>query len=173
MIVVITGTPGTGKSSVAKELGKLRGWKVLSVGDIVRKKKLFLGFDRRRKVPVADVKKLSSELKRRLEKDSIVEGHYACLVCKADWIFALRCNPKVLRKRLLKRGYGRKKIEENLLCEMLDLCSIEAGGKVWEIETAWKSAKDVAVLIGKAIDGKIKCGDKVDYSELLGKGSFT
>lgn len=38
----------------------------------------------------------------------------------------LRCAPKILEKRLRARGWNEKKIHENVLSEILDICLIES-----------------------------------------------
>jgi adenylate kinase len=38
----------------------------------------------------------------------------------------LRCDPRILEKRLRNRGWNEKKIQENVLAEVLDICLSEA-----------------------------------------------
>jgi broad-specificity NMP kinase len=46
-IIIVTGTPGVGKTVIGKLLAKKTGFTFLSLGDIVRRNKLHKGFDRR------------------------------------------------------------------------------------------------------------------------------
>jgi adenylate kinase len=41
-------------------------------------------------------------------------------------VFVLRCDPRILEKRLRYRGWSEKKIQENVLAEILDICLGEA-----------------------------------------------
>ena len=171
MKIVITGTPGTGKSSVAKELAKASRTPLISIAEFVKEKGLLeVGEE-------VDVEKLEKELNKRLEEEKaggwIVEGHLACEIkLPADYVFVLRANPDVLRKRLKKRGYSEKKIEENLLVEMLDYCTQRASVNypesiVVELETGGASVKQSAGRIIDAMAKNKKKIDDIDYSKYL------
>ncbi|HOP09773.1 MAG TPA: AAA family ATPase, partial [Candidatus Methanofastidiosa archaeon] len=69
--------------------------------------------------------------------DVIIDVHYAELF-DCDLIFIIRCSPDELYRRLSARGYGREKVRENVLSEILDTCLINAietmgSGRVFEI----------------------------------------
>lgn len=73
MRIVLTGTPGTGKSTIAPALASALGLECYSVADIVWKK---MRLGARHEV---DIRKLASALRfLRSEKDYIIEGHLAC-----------------------------------------------------------------------------------------------
>jgi adenylate kinase len=135
MIIAISGTPGTGKTKAAKELAKKLGANLISIGSLV--KKLGCRYDKKRRTRIVDVKKLQKAVNKRIDKNrlNIVEGHLAHLL-RADRIIILRLNPKELRKRLMKRGWPKAKINENVEAEILDQITAEAlqrQKKVFEI----------------------------------------
>jgi adenylate kinase len=167
MRLIITGTPGTGKSTISGILSERTGIPLVRVADVVRKK---MRLGPRHEV---DIKRLASHLRfLRSEKDFIVEGHLACeLRLPADHVIVLRTEPRVLRKRMEMRGYGKKKIEENLMAEMLDYCTQRAtkeyGIIPLELDTTRKSPSACANKILVAIKQKKKKIDSVDYSKSL------
>jgi len=166
MKIVITGTPGTGKSTVAKRLGSWLQMPVVFLNDYAKKNELIIGKkDYSDVVDVARMKKLLDK-----EKDCIVEGHLACeFGLRGALALVLRCDPDVLRERMIHRGYGEDKIRDNLDCEALDYCSINA-------EKHYKRAFDVDTT-NRSIDGTVrKCldildgksgGDSIDFSGYL------
>ncbi len=132
MKLVITGTPGTGKSSISRKLSKITGWPVFELNKILKP------YDDKGSV---ELKKLRVETLKKIKgkKDFIVEGHLACEIeITSDVVVVLRCEPKVLERRLKKRGYPEIKVRENVLAEALDYClirSLENYGKVIQINT--------------------------------------
>lgn len=167
MRIILTGSPGTGKSVIARKLSQMLGLELVDLKKVVRKNKL-LG-----KGHEVDVKKLARALVfLRRKKDYLVEGHLACEIkLPADHVIVLRTKPAVLRRRLSKRRYGKKKLDENIMAEMLDYCT-QRVRKVYkrdplELETAGKSVDACAEAIARAIKQKKKKLDSVSYSREL------
>lgn len=71
---------------------------------------------------VVDVDVLKKKL--RME-DIVIDSHFA-EVFEVDFVFVLRCEPKILYKRLTERGYPEEKVKENVEAEILDYCLISA-----------------------------------------------
>ncbi len=50
MAILVSGTPGTGKTTIAKKIAKQKCYKYIDVNKIISKnKKVVLGYDRKRK----------------------------------------------------------------------------------------------------------------------------
>lgn len=162
MRIIITGTPGTGKSTVADILGKTLKLGVVHVSQFAKKEKLITG--KRNGSYIVDLKKLRKKL---LKKKGIIESHLLCeFPLPRSIVFVLRCNPRVLVKRLKKRRYSKRKTRENLECEALDYCTINAEthyNRVYDVDTTKLTAEKTAKKI-IAIMQKKKKGDKVDFS---------
>lgn len=157
MWVALTGTPGTGKTSVALLLQK-QGYMILRLHEFAREYNCIDGVDTKRNTQLIDVKKLNNCIKKKFKKDKLIffEGHFGHLLNAVDKVIILRCHPKKLKKRLLEKKWSTQKINENLHAEILDiiLCeTIEHHTKdhVFEIDTTHKTIKDVATIINNLV----------------------
>lgn len=164
MKIALTGTPGTGKSTVARLVDA--GFTVVEINAII-KDTYNLGMDEERASAIADIDGLSHYVDC-LSGNSILEGHVSHLL-PVDVIIVLRASPAVLRKRLEARGWSPAKIEENLEAEALDLILVEAlemSDAVYEIDTTEMTPEMVASAIKEIIAGtdNYKPGS-VDFSE--------
>ncbi len=173
MRIVITGGPGTGKSTIAKKLSEIMGIELVDIREIVVENRLYTNAEGEKEV---DIKKLRSFLLPllRKKKDYIVEGHLACeMRIPCDFVFVLRSNAAVLRKRMKKRKYLPKKIEENVLAELLDYCTqrvvLVYRKKPLELDTSGRKAADSAEMLAEAARKRKKKLDSVDYSGELKK----
>src|SRR5660397_59262 len=111
MIIALTGTPGTGKTTVCEVLRDHSQYKkqysIIDVNKIVLDEKLYTGKDEARDTYEADMDKLEERVKQEIGKktpgvDVILEGHLSHLL-PADAVIVLRAHPVALRKRLGKR----------------------------------------------------------------------
>ncbi len=153
MQIALTGTPGTGKTTVAG----LLPYQVIDINALVRGG-MNLGRDPERGCLDADMDALEQRLKE-LDSDeiSILEGHFSHHF--ADWSVVLRLAPSDLRPRLEARGYSSEKIRENLEAEALDVIlveSVEFCRRVDEIDTTGKTAPQVAELVARIIKGELE-----------------
>jgi adenylate kinase len=165
MRIALTGTPGTGKTSVAA----LLAYRVIDINAIV-KGGLNLGIDPKRGCLEADMEGLEMKL-AEMDTDelTILEGHFSHYF--ADEAVVLRLAPSELRKRLETRGYSEAKIRENLESEALDVVLVEAVefcNRVSEIDTTGKTPQEVADLVVKAIRKEIELEPgQVDWLEVF------
>jgi len=127
-IILISGTPGCGKTSVSKLISEKIDCTTISLNELVISKKFTIDYDKTRETYIADFKKLIPYVKKLIKsykkqglKYLIIEGHFSDIIPKKyiDYIIILRCHPDKLHQRLKERGYKESKILENLQSEIL------------------------------------------------------
>jgi adenylate kinase len=157
MRVALTGTPGTGKTSVATVLKK-QGYTIVRLHALARKNNCIVGFDKKRNSQLIDIDRLNSIIEKNVTTDAVVffEGHIAHLLDSMEKVIILRCHPKELKKRLMKKRWRRKKILENVQSEIIDIILCEAAEQhlcenIFEIDTTKKSVEEVTTAISKIV----------------------
>lgn len=175
MAIIISGTPGVGKTTIARELAGRIGAEYLNLADIVVSRKLYSYYDSRLKSYVVDVEKCKEYLLRVLSCNEILDTHVLDCIPpeKARLVIVLRLNPLVLKERLLQRGYTGIKLRENVEAEVLGATLSDAVGifgedTVCEIDTTGRNVEDVLGIILRVIKtGNITGNCKVGLVDWL------
>ncbi|HLC46383.1 MAG TPA: adenylate kinase family protein [Candidatus Nanoarchaeia archaeon] len=144
--VVVTGTPGTGKTALSKKLAAERGWKYIDVNEVIAEHKLSVGNDRKRGVDIVDEGRLARVLAQMIKsspKKLVIDSHLSHYVTPAlvTACIITTCPIVVLERRLKKKGYTSSKIKENVEAELLGICQHEAedlGHKIIIVNTSRK-----------------------------------
>ncbi|MBB5253290.1 adenylate kinase family protein [Sulfurisphaera ohwakuensis] len=151
MIIIITGTPGSGKSTIVDLLSKKLGFEKLHVSSFLIQNKAFSEYDELRQSYVIDEEKafqlIDSFIKNR---NVVIETIYPSLISHADKVIVLRKDPRVLYVELKRRGWGELKIAENVMAEILGVISGEAKeyfGNICEINVTNKKPEEVVEQI--------------------------
>jgi len=166
-VIVITGTPGVGKTTVSSLLAAKLGAIYLDLGELVKQNRLFSGYDTERNSLIADIRRLSRYVQKIMAsstQDFIIDGHYAADIVPAKMVFlafVLRCDPEKLIERLKKAGSRKRKISENVAAEILDVCLWDTLTKypskiVCEIDTTGKEPSQVVQEIDLVLHGEKK-----------------
>lgn len=144
--VVITGTPGTGKTSVSKLLAGQIGARYISLNRVVYRKKLHGRIDRRRHTRVVNLKRTRMFFRKALLNEreiTVADTHIADALPReyVGRVIVLRCHPTILELRLRKKKWSSSKVRENVLAEILDSCYATAVNyyglkKVAQIDTS-------------------------------------
>ncbi len=148
MRIAVTGTPGTGKTTVARILAERLKYPLLSANELL--KPFTIGYDEQRKAMVVDVNKATLI---KLPENCVIEGHLSHYFV-VDLVVVLRCSPDELEKRLKAKKWPERKIRENLEAEAMGIISQEVeelGRDYLEIETSGKTPEEVVEKILEAI----------------------
>jgi broad-specificity NMP kinase len=149
LLIGVTGTPGSGKSSFASTLSKKTGFKAVEINSVLES--LHAYRTDRDGTKIADLKKLEKAIKKTAGKGNLIlVGHlaqeldlpYSCMI-------VMRIGIGKLNARLERRKYGKAKLVENLVCEATDYCgamSRKRPGPVLEIETEREKAAAVKAV---------------------------
>ena len=133
-VIAISGTPGTGKSTLAIYLEKTLKLLRLDLHDYY--KEISTGYDRSGKCYDVDMKKFEKLVKEKSKEGVIIDSHISHLLPKKmlDLCVIMTCsNLKKLESRLTDRKYSKKKIRENLDSEIFQICLNEAKEKKHDI----------------------------------------
>ena len=129
--ILVTGTPGSGKTTLAKWICAKYGFTHLEGTSFVKAKRLHIGYDRARRCYIVDPKDFSRALALYVKEnpqivviDSLISHFFPQK--RAFFCIVTHCDLPILRKRLQKRGYGPKKVRENLDSEIFRVCEMEA-----------------------------------------------
>ena len=155
-VIIVTGSVGTGKATLAKALSKKLNYEYVDVNKIIKKYKISEGYDKKRKTKIIDIKKLNKYLIKEInnfksiikktnnkktnrkkpfkknnkiiKKGIIIDSHLSHHLPKkyVDLCIVTKCSLKELERRLKKRKYNKGKIRENLDAEIFDVCLNEA-----------------------------------------------
>ncbi|GAM28773.1 hypothetical protein SAMD00019534_119490, partial [Acytostelium subglobosum LB1] len=127
--ILITGTPGTGKTSLSAELSSTHGMKHVDISALVKEKDLHDGWDEEFQCYILDEDKVCDELEDVMAPGGVIVDHHGCEWFPERWfdlVIVLRTDTQSLYERLVKRNYNDKKIENNIDCEIMQMILEEA-----------------------------------------------
>ncbi|KAH1808641.1 hypothetical protein KXW57_009425 [Aspergillus fumigatus] len=128
--VIITGTPGVGKTVHCEKLAQEVGLRHLSINQVAKDRGCFESYDQDLETWIVDEDKLLDAI-----EDEVLQGGYlidwhACDLFPKSWIdlvVVLRCpSTSILYDRLSARKYKEAKLQENLDSEIFGILSEEA-----------------------------------------------
>jgi len=178
-VYVLAGTPGTGKKSVAAKLAEQCGVLVVNLSSLVLERGMVIAYDQERDSYIIDEERVVGfieEYVSRLSGEVVFTTHYPEILPKniVHAVFILRTHPLVLEERLLNRGWSRRKVDENVMAEILGVVAysaLEVFGeeRVYEIDTTTKRPEEVAEAICRAIRGEmaLEPGVRIDWLSQL------
>lgn len=163
MKIVVTGTPGTGKTTLSKFFEN-EDYSVLDLTEYVKEKGLGERGEKEFEVNI-------SEMREALEDENfdVVEGHLAHHV-PVDVCVVLRTRPDELRERLQGRDYSDQKVEENVQSEALDVIlseAVENQETVVEVDTTGREAEDVFEEVRRKVEKGENDYGNFDWTEYL------
>ncbi|GAB7347976.1 hypothetical protein MBLNU459_g5479t1 [Dothideomycetes sp. NU459] len=127
--IIVTGTPGVGKTTHCEQLAASSGLVHLDINKVVKERDCQDGYDEELKSVIVDEDKLLDAVEPDLEAGGQIIDWHACDLFPPsliDLVVVIRCDSTTLYDRLQARGYGPKKLEENMDAEIMEVLLQEA-----------------------------------------------
>jgi len=133
--LLISGTPGTGKTTLCKKIAeKYKGQiEVVNIGEFAKENGFLGDFDEDYQCPELDEDRVVDHLETRMSDPAsvttMVIDHHGTEFFPERWfdaVFVLRTDNTILYDRLNSRGYTGKKLEDNMQCEIFQTILDEA-----------------------------------------------
>jgi len=153
-IILITGTPCVGKTTIATALAEKIEAKYINLTEFAKTNNLALNQDNERNTTIINEEEMKQKLLETIDASQnsniIIDGHYASAVIPTQYVtlvFVLRRNPIELKEFMERRGYTGSKLWENLQAEIIDVCLGEAvelhAGRVCELDVTGETVEKV------------------------------
>lgn len=169
--ILVTGTPGTGKSLLGQRLAATltdAGHRVLAVNlsELIKDERLYDEYDARLDTYLMDDRKVRQHLQRQLvakeeEYDyCVLETHTVTAIPReiVSLVVVLACRTDVLYDRLVARGYSKAKLDENMECEIMRIVLEEAHERfprLTILEAASNTEEDLQDNVESIIDAVV------------------
>lgn len=159
MLLAVTGTPGTGKSTLARRLSE-QGWDHIDLGAYARDQGLAEGEDPARPgtalvdpAAVAEEMALDLQAAREDETDLVLDAHWAHEIPDLDVVAVLRCDPGRLEDRLRARNWDEPKVHENAEAEAVGVVPARCRDRAeaFELDTTDASVDESLERLLKAL----------------------
>ena len=154
-VIGLTGTPGTGKKTIAPLLARRLKVTAVSIDELASPRGLVRAGE-------LDTKAMSRVISGLIHVRCVLYGHLLADVlppAAAERVVVLRCDPAKLKLRLEERGYTRNKVMANVEAELIGLVAssaIQAFGpkKSFEFDTTNGDPGDHATEIARSLTKK-------------------
>ncbi|TVY92869.1 Adenylate kinase isoenzyme 6-like protein [Lachnellula willkommii] len=127
--IIVTGTPGVGKTTHCEILAENTGLKHLSINEVVKDRGCHDGYDEEFKSWIVDEDKLLDAIEDEVKQGGYIIDWHACDLFPKSWIdlvVVLRVDSTQLYDRLKARNYPEAKLQENLDSEIMEVLLQEA-----------------------------------------------
>ena len=178
-VVLMTGTPGVGKTTVAKALVSQLDAQYVNLTELAEKEGLVVGIDRDRDTIIINEVTMKQKMRELIEtsdkQNIVVDGHYAAIVVPKELVtraFVLRRYPVELKAFMEKAGFAGRKLWENMTSEILDVCLVDTlnavgSEKVCELDVSGKSVAETVAEVLAILKGEREC--HIGVVDWLGK----
>ncbi|MEM1597591.1 MAG: adenylate kinase family protein [Pyrobaculum sp.] len=148
--VLITGTPGVGKTTQCALLAKSLSTNCISLGELLSASP-FVKYDPDLDTyEIIDLEKAREVVASHIRGGEVVDTHVVALVPDPEAVIVLRKAPDVLFEELKSRGWPLRKVVDNVWAEILDVVYLEAAERwrrVWQIDVTKREAWETHLLV--------------------------
>lgn len=127
--ILITGTPGTGKSTLSAEISTNLGLRHIDLSEFAKERHLLAGHDDTLNCDYLHEDAVLDALEPIMADGGVVLDHHSSDWFPERWIqmvVALRTTTEALYDRLQERRYAPRKLEQNMQAEIMQVCRDEA-----------------------------------------------
>ncbi|BBN18448.1 adenylate kinase [Marchantia polymorpha subsp. ruderalis] len=127
--VLVTGTPGTGKTSTCALLASATRLNHINIGELVQGLELHDGWDDQLQCLVINEDLVIDHLEEKMSAGGNVVDYHGCDFFPERWfdvVVVLQTKTAVLYDRLSNRGYMDQKLQNNIECEIFQVLLEEA-----------------------------------------------
>ncbi|MCL7025056.1 hypothetical protein MKW94_028450 [Papaver nudicaule] len=127
--ILVTGTPGTGKTTTSSLLSDATEFRHINIGDLVKEKNLHDGWDDELECHIINEDLVCDELEDLMEQGGNIVDYHGCDFFPERWfdrVVVLQTDNSVLYDRLSNRGYMGSKLTSNIECEIFQVLLEEA-----------------------------------------------
>ena len=171
-VYIVTGTPGTGKTTVSTILSEKLGARHIELSKFSIENGYVIEDDVERDTKVVDMDALGSAVRDIIEKSVspvIIDGHYAHELIEEpviSFLFVLRRRPWDLKSVLEARLYSSDKVWENLESEIIGVITGEAlelfpSSKVIEVDISDQTPQETVNQIQRLIESGAAPGNPI------------
>ncbi len=177
-VVIVTGTPGTGKTTFSRRLAKEIGANYIPLTEYVSRHRLYAGFDRERGSRIVNVSQTYASLRSLLSRSSgfsVIDTHIPEGIVPKEMVklvIVLRCHPRTLEDRLRRKNWRPGKVRENVLAEILDSCftsAVEFYGsrRIAQIDTSRANVRQSVAAAKRALRNRPTKKVRIDWITTL------
>lgn len=174
--VGITGTPGTGKKTIAPLVASKMDLPCISLYDQAVLSRLIERGDDDAEV---DTFALGRFLAKHVSGHALIHGHllpYVLSGRELRKVAVLRCEPMALRRRLLARGYQPRKVVDNVEAELIGVLSADSittfgSMKTGEFDTTASEPTAAAKAISDFLGGSREPSHGIDWTFRYGSAA--
>ncbi|ADM12416.1 putative nucleotide kinase [Encephalitozoon intestinalis ATCC 50506] len=132
MKILVTGTPGVGKTTFSLDISKRFGIPHVEMSRYIEENNLYEEYSETYKSLLFDDEVVRKSLEGYLlgKESYIIDTHSCGMAANIafDLVFLMKAPVEVLYKRLKERGYDEDKIKENIECEIFGVVEEEVEG---------------------------------------------
>ena len=174
MSIVISGNPGTGKHTIARQVAQRLGLSIIDINEVAKNEGLF---EKNEDTNDVNIEKLEKALQNKISEKNLIVGHLAPYILNKNQVrimIVLRRDPYELISVYKKRRYIENKIKENVGSEILGVIAYDAinkfNEKTFQIKNSGGRIEETVEKVMSLISMN-KASEEIDWLDLVTKNN--